>query len=323
MNKGINVSELKPGQRVEALFSVKYKHNVKKYKNGYSFSFGVADKTGEIEVTYWGTYDMEHVDKIFNRFLKKEVVFVKGMVSEWNNKIKIDINPPDGDVTKVTESDYNIEDFIAVCDKDIDDMFKQFMAHVDSVNNTHLNKLLHSFFDDESFVKIYKHASAAMYMHQAYIGGLLDHTLNVTEICSKVCELYPVLDRDLLITGALLHDIGKVKEFEMSTNIRHSEQGMLIGHIVLGSEMLHDKIKKIPDFPELLKLKIVHMLLAHHGTGEFGSPKKPMLPEAEVLYCADDMDSKVFQYIKLRDDSRVTSDDFRGWNKYIGEVYLK
>ncbi|MCD6226870.1 HD domain-containing protein [Candidatus Micrarchaeota archaeon] len=315
------IKDFDNGMKVDTLFSVKYKHGIRNYANGYMFDIGVADKTGEIEVSYWGGNDIGQVEKVFNSFSKNDVVHIKGVVSEWRNKKKIDVNPPDGVIEQVMK--YDIEDFVAKTDKNIDDMFNEFMKYVDSVHDTHLNQLLHSFFDDQEFADIFKKSSAAMYLHQPYIGGLLEHTLNVVKVCEVAYSLYPVMDHDLLITGALLHDIGKIKEFEMSTNIRVSEQGMLLGHVTLGASMILEKIDKIPGFPETLKLKLVHIILSHHGSGDFGSPRKPMLPEAVAVYFADDMDSKLYQYIKLREDGRKTSDDFRTYNKYVGEIYLK
>lgn len=321
MDKGVYIKDLKSGMIVDGLFSVKYKHGIRNYANGYMFDIGVADRTGEIEIYYWGGDNLSEVEKVFNGFSKNDVVHVKGVVSEWKGKLRIDVNPPEGDLSLVME--YNIEDFVAKTDKNIDDMFNSLITIIDTVHDSHLNQLLHSFFDDEEFVKSFKRASAAMYLHQAYIGGLLEHTLNVVEICKTLYALYPSMDYDLLITGAILHDIGKVKEFEISTNIRVSEEGMLIGHITLGAEMVMEKISKIPGFPDLLKMKLIHIILSHHGDGDYGSPREPMLPEAVAVHYADEADSKLHQYVKFRDEGRKISDDFRIYNKYIGSIYLK
>ena len=313
------INELKSGDVVDSLFSIKYKHPIQEYKNGFMFSIGVSDKTGEIPITYWGSPNKDKTDKIFRGFSENDIIRVKGIAGEYKGKLKIDVNEDNG-LIEITEN-YDQEDFVPVTDKDIEKMYLELKEYMDHIKNNHLKLLLDQFFGDKVFENIFKKCPGAMYMHHGYIGGLLEHTLNVVKLCHKIFEIYPILDHDLLITGAILHDIGKIKEFEVNTNIQVSEEGMLRGHIVMGEEMVLEKINKIPGFPNILKMKISHILLSHHGNLEYGSPKTPQFPEAAAIYYADEFDSKIFQYIQLKQDANT--EDFRIYTKRFGGLYLR
>jgi len=313
------IKDLTLGLKVDSLFSVKYKHPVREYMNGFMFTIGVSDKTGEIPVTYWGGPNKEKTQRIYNGFSENDVVHIKGVVGEYKRKNKIDVNEDDG-LIEITQ-EYNQEDFVPKTDKDIEKMFSDLKDYIHNIKDSHLKALLDSFFEDQNFVRVFKNAPAGMYIHHGYIGGLLEHTLNIVRLCDKMYSIYPIMDHDLLITGAILHDIGKIKEFDVSTNIQVSEEGMLRGHIVLGEEMVLKKINKIPGFPVVLRMKIAHILLSHHGNLEYGSPKAPQFPEAAAVYYADEFDSKVFQYINLKQNA--DTEDFRTYSKRFGEIYLR
>ncbi|MCC7552253.1 HD domain-containing protein [Candidatus Micrarchaeota archaeon] len=313
------INDLKNGEFVDSLFSVKYKHPPREYTNGYMFKIGVSDKTGEVEITYWGGTNKDAITKIFRGFSENDVIHVVGIAGEYKGKLKIDINEDNGSI-KITDT-YEQEDFVAVTSKDIEEMYTEFKTFLEIIKDSHLKSLLDLFFEDELFVKIFKKCPGAMYMHHGYVGGLLEHTLGVAKLCDQIFKIYPSLDHDLLIAGAILHDLGKIKEFDVSTNIQISEQGMLRGHIVLGEEMLLEKINKIPGFPDILKMKLSHMILSHHGNLEYGSPKTPQFPEAAAVYFADEFDSKIFQYIKIKETAET--DDFRIYTKRFGEMYLR
>lgn len=338
------VSDLEYGDKVSSFFSVKYKHPPRQYKNGFMFTVGLSDKTGEIGATYWGGTNLSKIQCVYDAFNVHDVVHITGNVGQFNEKLKIDINEKLGEICKTEE--YDIENFVACTDKNIDEMLIDLFAIIDSISNPHLKALLNSFFGDSDWSEGFKNAPAAMYVHQAYIGGLIEHTLNVVEICMAIWGRYPMMDKDLLLTGAILHDIGKTKEFQVTTNIGISEEGMLRGHIPLGEEMLLEKIKEIEEnsalyrsnmvnelqsdddpvvgssgFPEVLKSKLAHMILSHHGRGEYGSPKEPQFPEAAAIYYADECDAKVFQYVRAKEDA--STEDFHIYNKRLGQIYLK
>jgi uncharacterized domain HDIG len=334
------IVDLKYGNKVSSLFSVKYKHPPKQYKNGFMFTAGLSDRTGEIEATYWGGTDISKLQKIYDSFGVYDVVYISGLVGQFKSKQKIDINEEKGAIRKT--DDYDIEDFVGRTEKNIGELILQLSEIIGSISNPHLKALLNSFFDDVDWLEEFKNAPAAMYIHQAYIGGLLEHSLNVAGICKAIWSIYPTLDKDLLLTGAILHDIGKIKEFQITTNIRITEEGMLRGHISLGEEMLLDKIKEIEEgsgryhpsgsieawssddetiFPEVLKFKLLHIMLSHHGRGEYGSPKEPQFPEAAAIYYADECDAKVFQYVQIKEEA--ATEDFRTYSKRLGQIYLR
>ena len=310
------VKDLKKDQRVSSSFSVKYRHPPADYRNGYGFVVGLADRTGEVEAIYWGN-DRAVVDKAFSSFAENDVISLSGVVESIRGKPRISIPSIDGWLRK--EEKFELERFVPHTKKDIKKMKGKVLDLVDSVKNLDLKGLLNSFFRDEKFFKEFCQAPAAMYIHHPYLGGLLEHTLNVAVTCSSLLELYTELDGDLVIAGSLLHDIGKIKEFVVTTNIKISEEGMLRGHIPIGEEMLRKRIKA--GFPEILKMKLSHIILAHHGKAEYSSPVTPQFPEALLIYYADDMDAKLFQYLKIIEESET--EDFHVYSKRLGQVYLK
>lgn len=310
------IKDLKTGERVDSTFSVKYKHPPKEYKNGFSFVLGLADRTGEIEATYWGGAK-EGVQELYDSVKADEVVRILGRIEEFKGKQRISINPTDGGINK--EEKFDLERFVPKTKRNMDEMTAKLFEQIDSVKNPHLKGLLESFFKDSEFLEKFKFTPAAMYIHHPYIGGLLEHTLSVTSLCQAALDLYPSLDGDLLISGALLHDIGKTREFVVGTNIKMSEEGMLRGHIPIGEEMLLEKMGE--DFPKILKMKMCHIILAHHGKGEYNSPVSPEFPEAVMVYYADELDAKLFQYMKLKEES--STEDFHVYSKRLGQIYLK
>jgi len=314
------IKDLKPGDRVDSLFAVKFKKPVKNYVKGYMYEARVADKTGEITAKYWGDNDENSVQKLYDDFQKPDVIRVTGTANEYMGRLEIGISKTDRDILEKTD-EYDVTDFVASSERDIDEMMNELTGTAESIKNAHLKTLLEKMLKDEKFIDRFKKSPASMMYHQNCVGGLLEHTLNVVKICETLCEIYPVLDRDLLIAGALLHDVGKVFELEVSTVIDVSEDGMLRGHIIIGEEFVNERIKKIIDFPETLKLKLLHMILSHHGEKRFGAPKEPQLPEAVALHYADYCDAKVDLFLKAKSEAKT--EDKWIWDKKLGHVYLK
>ncbi len=313
------IRDIKKGGAVASIFSLKYRHPVREYKNGFMFLVGLADSTGEIEATYWGGPDREKVQEVYNSISENCVVRVEGIAGVFRDKLKIDIDESAGGIKPI--EDYDIGLFVPRTEKNAEEMKSALINFKNGVRNEYLQRLLESFFGDAEFMSEFEKAPAAMYIHHAYIGGLMEHTLNVASTCARVAEEYQGLDRDLLITGALLHDIGKTREFAVTTNIGISEEGMLRGHITIGEEMVGKQIELLPDFPEALRFKMLHIILSHHGKSEYGSPREPMIPEAAVIYYADEMDAKAYQYIKTREEA--DTEDFHIYSKRLGQIYLK
>ncbi len=313
------ISELKPGDIVNDMFAVKFKKPPKRYEAGYYFEIRLSDRTGEITAKYWGSSE-ENVTKIYESFGKGSVIHISGIVTEYKNKPEISIE--EKNIFKVLDKDqYFLEDFIGFTKKDINKMKEELLSFSEKVKNYYLKKILDMFFQDKNFMEKFCSSPAAMHYHQNYFGGLLEHTLNVTKIVSTIYELHPEMDYDLLITGALLHDIGKIKEFEYDTSIDVSREGMLLGHIILGNEMVQEKIKQIEGFPEILSLKLQHIILSHHGRNEFGSPKEPQLPEAMAIHLADELDAKLDLMIRFKSEART--EDPWIWTRIFGHIYLE
>ncbi len=315
------IEGLEEGDIVNSMFAVKFKKPPRKYRNtskgGAWFELRLTDKTGEITAKYWGD-DEIYTNKLYRDFDKGDVIFIRGRVTAYGEGLEINIDKEG--VRKCLPGEYDTTDFVDVCDKDIDEMMSQLMDIVESTGEPYRTLLL-SFFKDEEFAKKFRESPAAMHRHHSYIGGLLEHTLNVARICQRAHELHPEMDYSLLVTGAIFHDIGKIREFEVGISIEMSEEGMLLGHIVIGVQMLLARIGMLEDFPERAKLKLVHIVLSHHGRKEYGSPKTPQFPEAHVVYFADDMDAKVDYTINLKEGAET--EDLWIWKKDVGHIYLK
>lgn len=315
------IRDMAVGDAVKDVFAVKYKKPPREYANGYVFEVRLSDITGEITAKYWGDRNLALVKKLYDSFSSDDVIYVTGTVKEFMNRPEISMGKTTRDMI-VRRTDYDILDFINKSEQDAGKMMGGLRAIIDTVGNPHLAALLDAFFvQDGVFVEKFMSSPGSMARHQNWISGLLEHTLNVALLCDSICRVHPKLDRDLTIAGAMLHDIGKTREYRLTTSIDISAEGMLLGHIVMGSEMVREKMNSIQGFPEELKLKILHMVLGHHGALEHGSPKRPQFPEAIAVFFADDTDAKLAHYIKLKEDART--EDPWIYNKDIGHIYLR
>jgi len=316
------VSELRPGDKVDSYFSVNYKKPVVDYKYGSMFEFRVADRSGQITVKFWGGPDKAAVEKLHDSFDREEVVRITGEVAEYRGLLEISINDKNGgSVTRLDEGAYDVRELIRSYEN-IGEMKSRLVGTIESVRNPDLRKLLEAFFKDSEFMAAFASSPASIQLHSAAVGGLIHHTLNVAAICERVAELHPELDRDILVAGALLHDIGKVPSFKVTSNINQTKEGNLLGHIILGDQELMARIAGIDGFPELLSSKIRHILLSHHGKKEWGSPVEPMFPEALAVHEADDIDAKLDNMITKREEA-VTEDDWIWDGRHSRLIYLK
>lgn len=316
------VSSIKSGDRVDSYFSVSYKKPVTAYRHGHMFEFRVADMSGRITVKYWGGEDREAVVRLQESFEPRSVVRVVGDASEYRKRIEVSVSERDGgNVSVLSPGDYDISYLVKARD-DVSEMKERLRAFVGLVENPDLRRLLDSFLTDEAFMEAFSTSPASIQMHSAEVGGLLHHTLNVTEICHKALEIHTGVDKDLVIAGALLHDIGKIRNFLVSTNIDHTAEGGLVGHMALGDEELLKRINELPDFPNDLTMRLRHIVASHHGKGEWGSPVEPMIPEAVLVHQADDLDAKV-DYIVERRESAETEDDWLWDGRLNRRIYLR
>jgi len=316
------VSELKPGDRIDSYFSVNYKKPVVDYKYGSMFEFRVADRSGQITVKYWGGLDKAAVERLHDSFDREDVVGIKGEVAEYRGLLEVSISEKNGgSVTRLEEGSYDIRELIKSYEN-ISEMRSRLGDLVDTVKDAEMKRLLEAFFKDKGFMEAFASSPASIQLHSAAVGGLIHHTLNVAAMCDRIAELHPELDRDLLMTGALLHDIGKVPSFKVTSNINQTKDGNLLGHIILGDQELMARIEGIAGFSELLRSKIRHILLSHHGKKEWGSPVEPMFPEALAVHEADDIDAKLDNMITKREDA-VTEDDWIWDARHNRLIYLK
>jgi 3'-5' exoribonuclease len=310
------------GDPVEDLFAVKFKKPVREYRNGLMFELNVSDKTGEMMVKYWGPADKETVAKVYDALKASNVVRIKGVASKYKGVVEIGVSPEDGgQIVPVEPGEFDPEDFVARSERSPDLIINDLIGYVKKVKSEPVQALLRAFFSDEDFVDRFKVAPASVLLHCNWIGGLAEHTLKVVQTCERIADLYPKLDRDLLIAGALLHDVGKIEEYKVNTSIDVTEEGMLRGHVVIGADMVAERCQRVPHLPNEMRLKLIHMVLASHGEPEYGAPKRPQFAEALVVNFADDLDAKVEQYIKIKEEA-VTEDPWI-WTKRFGNIYLK
>jgi 3'-5' exoribonuclease len=284
MEKSIIISEIKEAETVEGIFLVRSK-NLGVGKTGKPFlTIGLMNKSGEIDGKVW-----ENANEMLKEFDREDFIKVRARANNYQGKIQLVI----ADLKKCDPGEVDMKEFLPATQKDVEAMFAELLKIISGMKNRHLKALLDKFFKDEAFSREFKRAPAAKTMHHGYIGGLLEHTLTVAKLLLDVPKHYENVDRDLLVTGGILHDIGKVRELSYTRSFDYTDEGRLIGHIVLGTEMVADAADTIPGFPEETAMLLSHMLLSHHGEYEFGSPKRPKTVEAVILHFIEDMDSKV------------------------------
>lgn len=279
------ITTLRSGEQVRCIYFCKQKTSAIT-KNGKPYDNVILqDKTGIIDAKIWEPHSSGIME-----FDAMDYVDISGEVVTYNGGLQLNIRS----LRKASEGEYLPSDYLPCSTKDMDVMMRELLEMIDHVKNPHLNRLLKAFFvEDEAFVKEFKMHSAAKSIHHSFIGGLLEHTLSVTKLCYFYAKQYPLLNRDLLLTAAMFHDIGKVYELSGFPQNDYTDEGQLIGHIIVGYEILGKKIDTMEGFPEKLARELKHCILAHHGELEYGSPKKPALAEAFALNMADNMDAKM------------------------------
>ena len=302
--KTIYTKDIRPGEKVWDAFLVTEKNLAFSQKGSPYLNLRLKDKTGEVEGKIW-----ENATEWDKKFKKGDIIQVQSRAVSFKNTVQLSIQ----DVQKVEDGDVNPVDYFPSAARDIEEIFGEMMSHVEGIKTPCLKNLLEAFFRDDAIAGLFKKAPAAKSFHHVYIGGLLEHTLSVVRLLEIVANHYHDIDRDVLITGGLLHDIGKIYEFSYDRIIDYSDQGRLVGHIVIGVEMLNAKIATIENFPDALTLALRHLLLSHHGTQEFGSPKRPKTLEALIVHHIDDLDAKVNAFQGFIEES---GDDESNWTPF-------
>lgn len=278
-------------------------------KNGKEYgNLVLQDKTGTIDGKIW---DLSSPG--VGSFESLDYVQVEADVTVFQGSYQLNIKR----IRRAAKGDYTEADYLPVSKKSIPQMYQELMRFAESVKNPYLSRLVLSFFGNEDFARAFQFHSAAKSVHHGFVGGLLEHTLSVTKLCNYYASYYPMINRDLLICSAMFHDIGKLKELSVFPENDYTDDGQLLGHIVIGTEMISERIKTIPGFPPKLASELKHCILTHHGELEYGSPKKPALLEALALSFADNTDAKLETMIEALNSSYDISGSWMGFNRFL------
>jgi 3'-5' exoribonuclease len=272
-------------QVVTSSFVVVSKQAKPKKSGELYLALTLADRTGHIEAKMWDNV-AEHIDC----FDQDDFIKIRGLVNKFNGRFQITLHK----VRSLEDSEVEFDDYLPRTTKDIDALWRTLAEFVAGFRDPHLKALVQAFMADPAIERAYKNAPAAKSLHHAFIGGLLDHVVSLFRLCDLASRNYTeMIDRDLLLTGAFLHDIGKVHELTFARSFAYTTRGQLLGHMIIELEMLQQKLAQLPGFPDEYKTLIEHLIISHHGRYEFGSPKMPMFPEALMLHYLDDLDSKM------------------------------
>ncbi len=302
------IKDLTEGARVSDIYLIKSRTSAVTKTGKDYWNVVLQDKTGAVDAKVWdlGSAGIEE-------FEAKDYVDIVGTVTVFNGALQVKIER----ARVAREGEYEPADYLPVSKYNIDEMMAELVAMIEKTENPYLKQLLRSFFvEDEEFIGKFRFSSAAKSVHHSFVGGLLEHTLSVAKNCEYFADHYEMLNRDLLVAAAICHDIGKVREFVPYPENDYSDEGNLLGHIVIGAEMVGERIAAIPGFPTNLANELRHCILAHHGELEFGSPKKPALIEAVALSFADNLDAKMETFMEALDAS-LNPGEWMGYNKFI------
>ena len=299
------INDLHEGETIRNTYLCKTKRSAET-RNGKAYdNLLLQDKTGTLDGKVWDPNSQGIAD-----YDEKDFIEVFGEVISYNGNKQINIKQ----IRKACEGEYNPADYMPTSDKSVDGMYEELLSYIAQITNTSLHQAVEFYFvKDDEFIKTFKGHSAAKTVHHGFAGGLLEHTLSVVKMCAYFADTYDILNRDLLYTAAICHDIGKTKELSEFPDNDYTDDGQLLGHIVIGVEMLDEAIRTIPDFPPKLASELKHCILAHHGELEYGSPKKPALAEAFALNLADNADAKMQTLKEIFKDKSGT--DWLGYNR--------
>ena len=298
------IENLREGEKVNEIYLCKFKQSALTKAGKAYDNVILQDKTGTIDAKIWdpGSVGIDEFDAL-------DYVAVTGDVTSFQGNLQMNISR----VRKSDEGEYDPADYVPCTDKDVTEMYSQIMKYVASVQNKYLKQILEMYFvEDKEFIRSFKKHSAAKSVHHGFMGGLLEHTLSVTNMCQYFAEHYPMIHRDLLITAALFHDMGKIQEISDFPQNDYTDDGQMLGHIYIGARAMEDAAAKIPGFPAKLKNELVHCILSHHGKLEFGSPKVPAIMEAMALHMADNADAK----LQTMTEIFHAAGDNKGWLGY-------
>jgi len=313
MNKQ-HINEFSEGDRVIGHFLVQSKQLLTTKSGKPYLSLILQDKTGSISAKVW-----DNADQYNDTFRNNDVIKVDANVELYNKELQLGIRR----LRPSEVHEFELSSFLRRSDYDVDEMLLELRSYIESIENTYLRSLLDAFFEDDEIVEKFKTSPAARSIHHVCVGGLLEHTLSTARICEYLTTHYEQLDSDLLISMAILHDVGKISELEVTPSINYTDEGNLLGHIIIGIQMIEERIKQIPDFPPKLRTLVEHMILSHHGQSDWGSPRPPMFLEAEILHRADDLDVKVDIIRKALSEDRDPESSWTSYQRALERVLYK
>ncbi len=308
------VSELKPDQIVTSSFLVCSKEIRQKKKGDPYLSLLLGDRTGELDAKMW-----DNVTEVLESFERDDFARVKGLIQIFHNRPQMTIHT----IQRLDDRDVDFTDYFPSSLRDRDEMWRELRGFAASIGNPHLHRLIAALLDDTDVERRYRIAPAAKQIHHAYLGGLIEHVLSVCHLARATAAHYPMVDVDLLLAGAILHDIGKIYELNYERGFSYSDEGQLLGHMLIAVRMVGDKLRDIPDFPPKLRTLVEHMIISHHGQLDFGSPKVPVFAEAVLLHYLDDMDSKMECIRNLIEKDRQVAGNFTTFSSSLERVLLK
>lgn len=301
------INELREGENIIEHYLCKSRQTMKS-RNGKNYlSLKLQDKTGMVDAKVWD------LNNDIQSFQENDFIKVDAFVTTFNNELQLNVKR----IRRSRDGEYDPADFVPSTDKNIDEMYDQLMGYIKTMKNPYLKKLLEEIFLRHPVIsKEFKYHSAAKAMHHSFRGGLVEHTLSVTQLCDFLAPRYSYVNRDILVASAMLHDVGKVLELSDFPTNDYTDDGQLLGHLILGSELIRDAAAKIDGFPKRLESLMKHCMLSHHGEYEYGSPKLPSTPEAFLLHCADNLDAKT-KMIEEALAADSTQGHWAGYNRML------
>ena len=307
------IANLKPGTSVNTTFLVRSKER-KTARNGSAYlDLEFQDSTGTVKAKLWDCDSFDHT------FEADDVVRVVAGAELYQGHLQLSLRK----IVKCQEADINLADYLPHSGKDPEQLLEGLLKRIQQMPPGPLQNLLLQIFNDPEIAHKYKLAPAAMTFHHAFIGGLIEHVSSLVRLGDRICDHYPFLDRELILAGLLLHDIGKIEELNFTRAFSYSTRGQLIGHISIGVEIIRDQVRMIPDFPPELWDRLQHIILSHHGKLEFGSPKEPMFMEALAVNYLDDLDSKLEAMLEQYETDKDRPGDFTARSRPLGRELLK
>lgn len=289
------IKDLMVGHKVNDVFFIRNRRQLKKHDGSKFLILELSDRSGVILGKIWDSVDEFYPETNPGNFAK-----IQGDVTEYNGETQITI----ASINRVSEQDVTAKDFIASSRFDIETMYAELKDYINAITDADYRKLLNNLFAHSDISQKFKMAPASTGVHHAYLGGLLEHTLFMLRLSKSIPQVYPEIDYSLLVTGIILHDIGKIKEYSFEKAISHTDEGYLIGHIVVGYEIVKNEIDKIADFPEDKKQLLLHIILSHHGLREFGSPTTPKFAEAYLVHTLDNLDARMMMYREVTEKAQ-------------------